>query len=77
MDQEDEDRLSIVKDILRKCTDFLRRVILPFERHGVVTYLVVCMPSLPPISALKTTSGGSVLDTERSNAGVCGVRRPM
>ena len=56
--------------ILRKSPDFLRRTIVPVEGQG--GHLVVCMLSTTDIR-LKTTSGGSLLDMERSSA--TGVRR--
>ena len=37
VEQEDEDRQSIVQDILRESTDFLRRIIVPVEGQGGVT----------------------------------------
>ena len=33
VEQEDEDRQSIVQEILRRSTDFLRRIIVPVERE--------------------------------------------
>ena len=64
VEQEDEDRQSIVQDILRKKTHFLRRIIVPVEGHRGVTLSYVCLHSRP----LEGTSGGSPLGTERSSA---------
>ena len=50
VEQEDEDRQSIVQDILRKSMDALRRIIVPVESQGG-GHLVVRMRSLPPTTA--------------------------
>ena len=42
VDLEDESRLSIAQDILRKSTDFLRRIIAPCDGVGGVTLSYVC-----------------------------------
>ena len=42
VEQEDEERQSIVQDILRKRTDFLRRIIVPVEGQEGVTLSYVC-----------------------------------
>ena len=42
VEQEDEGRLSIAQDILRKSTDFLRRVIAPVDEMEGVTLSFVC-----------------------------------
>ena len=40
--QEDEERKSIVQQIMHKSTDFQRRIIMPIERQGRVTLSRVC-----------------------------------
>ena len=52
VEQEDEDEQSIEQDILRKSTDFLRRIIVPVEGREGVTLLTATS------TRLKTTSGG-------------------
>ena len=42
VEQEDENRLSIAHDILRKSTDFLRRIVMPVEGQGGVTVSYTC-----------------------------------
>ena len=42
VEQEDEDRQRIVQDVLRKSADFLRRIIVPVESQGGVTFSHVC-----------------------------------
>ena len=51
VEQEDEERKSIAQQILQN-TDFLRRVIVPVEEHGEVTF------SFATDTRLKTTPGG-------------------
>ena len=47
--QEDDQRKSIVQQVMQKSTDFLRRIIAPAE--GQSGHTVVRVPSLSPISA--------------------------
>ena len=47
--QDDDQRKSIVQQIIQKSTDFLRRIIVPVERTGRGRN-VVRVSSLPPIS---------------------------
>ena len=42
VEQEDEDLQSIVQEILRTRTDFLRRIIVPVEGQGGVTSSYFC-----------------------------------
>ena len=42
VEQKDEERKSIVQQILDKSTDFLRRVTVPVEGQGAVTLSYVC-----------------------------------
>ena len=53
MKQEEDKRKSVVKQIVQKITDFLRRIIVPVEGLGGVTLSYVCttLLPLPPISA--------------------------
>ena len=40
VEQEDDGRQSNVEDILRKSTDFLRRIIVPVDGPGGVAFVV-------------------------------------
>ena len=53
MKQEEDKRKSVVKQIVQKSTDFLRRIIVPVEEQGGVTLSYACpaLLPLPPISA--------------------------
>ena len=44
VEQEDEGRLTVAQDILRKSTDFLRRIITPVTGQGGVSLSHVCPP---------------------------------
>ena len=55
---EDVGRLSIAQDILRKSTDFLRRVLAPVDGVGGITLSYVC-PHCVTASLWRITSGRS------------------
>ena len=66
MEPEDEGRLSIVQDVLRKGTDFLRRFIVPVE--GQEGSLCRMYAVIVTVCRLRTTYGGSLPGLERSSA---------
>ena len=50
VEQEDEERKSIVQQILQKSTDFLGRILVPVEGRGG-GHTVLRVPSQPSVSA--------------------------
>ena len=62
--QEDEDRQSIVQHILRKCQDFMRRIVVSVKDQGGGHFVVRTVTD----SRLNITFGGFCVGTERSSA---------
>ena len=64
--QEDDERKSLVQQLLQRSTDFLRRIIVPVEGQGGVTLSYACLIVIG--IRLKTTSGGCQRSTGRNSA---------
>ena len=78
---DDFGRLGIAQEILRKSTDFLRRIIAPVDGMGGVTF-VVCWPALHPFPVgshlgIDRTTETATTKLEALQLVVCGLWRPI